>query len=36
MDLQDVGWVEIDWFDMVQDTDRQRALVNVVTSLQVS
>jgi len=35
MDLQDVGWVEMDWIDVVQNTDRRWARVNVVMSLQV-
>jgi len=30
-----VGWIEMDWTDVVQDRDRLWALVNVVMSLQV-
>ena len=35
MDLQDVGWVEMDWIDVAQDRGRLWVLVNVVKSLQV-
>jgi hypothetical protein len=34
MDLQEVGWV-MGWIDLVQDRDRQRALVNAVMNLWV-
>jgi len=31
MDLQGVGWRDMDWFDLAQKRDRRLALVNVVT-----
>jgi hypothetical protein len=30
MDLQDVGWGNMDWIDLAQDRDRWRTLVNAV------
>jgi hypothetical protein len=35
MDLQDVGWVGMNWIVLAQDRDRWRALVNVVMNLWV-
>jgi hypothetical protein len=35
MDLQEMGWEDVDWIDMAQDRDRWRALVNVVMNLRV-
>jgi hypothetical protein len=35
MDLQDVGWLEMDWIDVVENRGRLWALVNVVMSLRV-
>jgi hypothetical protein len=32
MDLQEVGW-GMDWFDLAQDKDRWRALVNTVMNI---
>jgi hypothetical protein len=30
MDLQEVGWGDMDWIDLAQDSDRWQALVNAV------
>ena len=35
MDLQEAGWLGMDWIDLAQDKDRWRALVNAVMNLQV-
>jgi hypothetical protein len=35
MDLVETGWGDVDWIDLAQDTDRWRALVNMVINLQV-
>ena len=35
MDLQDVGYVNMDWIVVAQDRDSWRALVNAVTQLRV-
>jgi hypothetical protein len=35
MDLREIGWGEVDWFDMAQDRDQWRALVNTVLNLRV-
>jgi len=35
MDLQELGWVGMDWIDQAQDRDRWHMLVNVVTDLGV-
>jgi hypothetical protein len=35
MDLQEVGWGDMDWIDMAQDRYRWRALVNAVMDLRV-
>jgi hypothetical protein len=35
MDLQTVGWGNMDWIDMAQDTDRWRAVVSAVMNLRV-
>jgi hypothetical protein len=35
MDLQEVGWGDMDWIEVVQDRDRWWALVNAVMHLQV-
>jgi len=36
MDLQDAGYVVMDWIQLAQDRDRWRALVDAVMNLQVS
>jgi transposase len=33
--LRDIGWVGMDWIDLVQDRDQWRALVNMVMNLRV-
>jgi hypothetical protein len=35
MDLREVGWEGADWFNLAQDRDRWRALVNKVMNLRV-
>jgi hypothetical protein len=30
MDLRETGWGDMDWFDLAQDRDQWRALVNMV------
>jgi hypothetical protein len=35
MDLRETGWDGIDWFDLDQDRDQWRALVNAVMNLRV-
>jgi hypothetical protein len=35
MDLRDVGWEVIDWFDLGQDSDRRRDVVNAVMNHRV-
>jgi hypothetical protein len=36
MDLQDVGWGDVDWIDMAEDRDRWRAFVNAVMNPRFS
>jgi hypothetical protein len=35
MGLQEVGWGSMDWYDVAQERDRWRALVNAVMNLRV-
>jgi hypothetical protein len=35
MDLREIGWDGRDWFDLAQNRDRWRALVNKVMNLRV-
>jgi hypothetical protein len=35
MDLQDVGYVGMDWIELARDRDSWQALVNVVMDLRV-
>jgi hypothetical protein len=35
MDLEEVGWDDVDWIGLAQDRNRWRALVNWVMNLQV-
>jgi hypothetical protein len=35
MDLREFGWESVEWFQLAQDRDRWRALVNVVLNLHV-
>jgi hypothetical protein len=35
IDLQAVGWGDMDWIDVAQDTDRWRLFVKEIMNLQV-
>jgi hypothetical protein len=35
MDLREIGCWGMDWIDLAQDRDRQRALVNTVMNVRV-
>jgi hypothetical protein len=36
MDLQEVGWGDMDWIDLAEDRGRRRSLVNKPIILRVS
>jgi hypothetical protein len=36
IDLEEVGWGDVDWIGLAQDRNRWRALVNSVFNLRVS
>jgi hypothetical protein len=35
MDMREIGWNGMDWIDVAQDRDKQRALVNMAMNLCV-
>jgi hypothetical protein len=35
MDIREVGWEDMNWIELAQDTDRWRALLNAVMNLRV-
>jgi hypothetical protein len=35
MDLEEVGWGDVDWIDLAQDSNRWRAVVNSALNLRV-
>jgi hypothetical protein len=35
MDHSEIGWGDMDWIHLAQDTDRWKALVNAVINLRV-
>jgi hypothetical protein len=35
MDLEEVGWCDVDWIGLAQDRNRWRALVNSVLNLRI-
>jgi hypothetical protein len=35
MDLRDIGWGGMNWFDLAHDMDQWRGLVNKVMNLRV-
>jgi hypothetical protein len=35
IDLREIGWVCMDWIDLVQDRNKWRALVNSIMTLRV-
>jgi hypothetical protein len=36
MDLRETAWGGMDWFELAQDRDQWKALVNTIMDLQVS
>ena len=35
MNIQELGLKDVEWIDMAEDTDRQRAIVNVAMNFRV-
>jgi hypothetical protein len=35
MDSKEMGWGDMDWTDLVQDTDRRRAFMYAIMNLRV-
>jgi hypothetical protein len=35
MDLEEVGWGDVDWIGLAQDRDRWEALVSAVMNLRI-
>jgi hypothetical protein len=35
MDLREIGWDDMDWIDLAENSDQWRALVNTVMNLRV-
>jgi hypothetical protein len=35
MDLREIGWGDMDWIDLAQDSDQWRALMNTAINLQI-
>jgi hypothetical protein len=35
MDIEEIGFGDVDWIDLAQDRDRWRAVVNTVMNLRV-
>jgi hypothetical protein len=35
IDLREIGWNGVDWFDLAQDCDQWKVLVNTVMKLRV-
>jgi hypothetical protein len=35
MDLREIGWGGMGWFDLAQDRDQWKAFMNIVTNFQV-
>jgi hypothetical protein len=35
MDNQEIGWHAMEWFDLAQDKDQWRALVNTVVNFRL-
>jgi hypothetical protein len=35
MGLREIGWVGMDWIDLVEDRDQWRALMSMVRNFQV-